>query len=218
MLCLPTNNFGVSSLFIIGLTGGIGTGKSTVGAMLQELGALSIDADQVARKIVEPGTIGLKEIVNHFGPEILLPDGSLNRQALGREIFQNADKRELLNSITHPLIKEDIAQQLKQIQQATPKAIVVIEAPLLIEAGMVSMVDEVWLVTVPTQVQIQRVMSRDKIDYQAALMKVNSQMSSQERMAYSQVVISTDGSFEEVRRQVEKEWQRVKYLVEGSCV
>lgn len=215
---IVNNNYGVSSLYIIGLTGGIGTGKSTVAAMLQELGALVIDADQVARKVVEPGSVGLQEIVNHFGPEVLLADGSLNRKALGAEIFKDAAKRELLNSITHPMIKAEIADELDEIRKNTPEAVVVIEAPLLIEAGMVSMVDEVWLVTVSTQAQIERVMARDQIDYNAALMRVNSQMSARERMAYSQVVISTDPGLEEVRQQVASEWQRVKNLLEGSCV
>ncbi|NLC77074.1 MAG: dephospho-CoA kinase [Clostridia bacterium] len=205
-------------MYVIGLTGGIGSGKSTVAAMLRELGAVVIDADQVARQVVRPGGKALAAIVEHFGEQVLSPDGTLNRPVLGAIIFQDENKRKLLNRITHPVIKEEIATHLEEIQAADPQAVVIIEAPLLIEAGMTEMVDEIWVVTVEPGIQVKRVMERDKLDYEAALRRVESQMTNEERLQYSQVEISAGKSLAEVRQQVEQEWRRLKTILEGSGV
>lgn len=197
-------------MYIIGLTGGIGSGKSTVGAMLADLGAIVIDADQVAREIVEPGQAALTEIVNYFGDDVLLPDGSLDRKRLGAIIFADEQKRQVLNQITHPAIKDAINQKLEQITREKSGAVVVIEAPLLIEAGMVDMVDEVWLVTVEPEVQVKRVMERDGLDYDAAWQRVRSQSPSSDKIAYSNVVISTGQSIKELHREIQKHWTRLK--------
>lgn len=200
----------MTELYIIGLTGGIGSGKSTVGAMLAELGAIVIDTDQVAREIVAPGQATLMEIVNYFGDEILLPDGSLDRKRLGAIIFADEQKRQILNQITHPAIKNVINQELAQIAQKQPSAIVVIEAPLLVEAGMMDMVDEVWLVTVEPEIQVKRVMERDGLDFDAAWQRVRSQLPSSAKMAFSDVVISTGQGLKELHQEIQKQWIRLK--------
>lgn len=197
-------------MYIIGLTGGIGSGKSTVGAMLAELGAVVIDTDQVAREVVAPGQAALTEIVNYFGDEVLLPDGTLDRKRLGKIVFADEQKRQVLNQITHPAIKHAVNQKLEQIAQERPNAVVVIEAPLLVEAGMVDMVDEIWVATVEPEVQVERVMERDGLDYDAAWQRVQSQLPISARMAFSDVVIPTGQSLEELRQEIQKHWQRLK--------
>lgn len=196
-------------MFVIGLTGGIGSGKTTVSGMLAQLGAVIIDADQVARKVVEPGSPLLVELAQNFGDHILLADGSLNRVSLGELIFQNKENRELLNQLTHPVIIKDIKNQIKTIALSRPNAIVVIEAPLLIEAGMVPMMDEVWIVVAEEQTQIERIMSRDGFDYEDALQRVQSQMPAEDRLPYGDVVISTDRTLEEVNKDILNEWERL---------
>lgn len=201
---------GVSPLYIIGLTGGIGSGKSTVGSMLAQLGAVVIDTDRVAREVVAPGSTTLQEIVRYFGHDVLQADGSLDRKKLGSLVFADETKRKILNKITHPAIKNAVREKLGQIEQRDPGAVVVIEAPLLIEAGMTEMVDEVWLVTVAPEIQVKRVMERDGLSYEAAMQRIGSQLPSSEQMAYSDVVISTGQSLEQVRREIKRQWRRLK--------
>ncbi|HHY59426.1 MAG TPA: dephospho-CoA kinase [Clostridia bacterium] len=197
-------------MYTIGLTGGIGSGKSTVGAMLAELGAVVIDTDRVAREVVAPGSETLREIVQFFGTDVLQADGSLDRKKLGALVFADEAKRKMLNRITHPAIKKAVGEKLAQIERQDPEAVVVIEAPLLMEAGMTSMVDEVWLVTVDPETQLRRVMDRDHLSLEAALQRIRSQLSSAEQAAYSDVVISTAQSLAQVQREVEKHWERLK--------
>ena len=122
---------------VIGLTGGIASGKSTVSRVLEKQGAKIIDADIIARDIVQPGCPALAEIVKVFGKETLLPDGRLDRVYLGQKVFQNQSLRKVLNSITHPKIREQIIEELRKIERESPEAIAVVDAPLLIEAGLV---------------------------------------------------------------------------------
>lgn len=200
----------MTPLYIVGLTGGIGCGKSTVGAMLAEFGAVVIDTDRVAREVVAPGSETLREIVQFFGDGVLQPDGSLDRKKLGALVFADEAKRKMLNQITHPAIKRAVQKKLAQIEQGDPEAVVVIEAPLLIEASMTEMVDEVWLVTVDPETQVRRVMERDGLSRETAMQRIRSQLPSAVQAAYCDVVISTGQSLNEVRREIEKQWRRLK--------
>lgn len=161
---------------IIGLTGNIASGKSTVANYLRELGAQVIDADQVARQVVLPGTPALKEIVNSFGPGVLHDDGTLNRKKLASIIFQDAAARDRLEKITHPRIEEEMNRQIRTFSKTHPGGILVLEVPLLIEVGWHKKVDQVWLVAVEPAEQLRRLMARDKISLEQARQKIASQM------------------------------------------
>lgn len=194
---------------IIGLTGGIGSGKSTIAKMLAELGAIIINADQVARVVVEPGTPLLNEIVREFGEKILTPSGELNRQLLALEVFNDEKRRGTLNNLTHPAIITYIENELNRIKAKDREAIVVIEAPLLVEAGMVTLVDEIWITEASQQVQVERILMRDGISRESAIKRIKSQISSENRRAYGDVIFNTEQNLDELKVEVIKEWERL---------
>lgn len=195
---------------VIGLTGGIASGKSTVTEYLRELGAVIIDADILARKIVEPGQPAWKEIIEYFGPEVMGGDGQIDRVRLGQMVFSDAKKREALNRMTHPRVIEKTRELLEEARARDPEAVVVVVAPLLIEAGMVPLVNEVWLVTLDTEAQLNRLMRRDELDRSQAQGRVASQMSLSEKRKYAAKIIDNQGSPEETRAQVDKYWTALK--------
>ncbi|WP_333870257.1 dephospho-CoA kinase [Desulforamulus putei] len=192
---------------IIGLTGNIASGKSTVAKYLRELGAKVINADQVARQVVLPNTPALKEIVDSFGPGILHDDGTLNRQKMASIIFHDAAARDRLEKITHPRIEEEINREINAFTKADPGGILVLEVPLLIEVGWHKKVDQVWLVTVDPEVQLRRLMARDKISPEQTRERIASQMPQEEKKRFAHVVINNTGSPEELKRQVQEIWQ-----------
>ncbi|MGI6066179.1 MAG: dephospho-CoA kinase [Bacillota bacterium] len=194
---------------VIGLTGGIASGKSTVSRVLEKQGAKIIDADIIARDIVQPGCPALAEIVKVFGKETLLPDGRLDRVYLGQKVFQNQSLRKVLNSITHPKIREQIIEELRKIERESPEAIAVVDAPLLIEAGLVDMVDEVWLVALPEEVQVNRLMNRDGLSQEEAKRRIGSQLPLAEKQKYAKHIIDTSGSINDTVNKVVKLWQEV---------
>lgn len=196
-------------MLVIGLTGGIASGKSTVSGILQELGAKIIDADQVAREVVAPGQPAYRQIVEAFGHRVLQPDGCLNRRALAQIVFNDAAARELLNAITHPRIRALVAAQLEAWRQTEPEAVVVIEAPLLIEAGMDDMVDAIWVVTAPELVRINRLMQRDNLSRQEAEKRLRAQAGEGDKLRRAKVVITNDGDLQAARAAVLAAWQQL---------
>ncbi|AQS58939.1 dephospho-CoA kinase [Desulforamulus ferrireducens] len=194
---------------IIGLTGVIASGKSSVAKYLKQLGATVIDADQVARQVVSPGTPALKEIVATFGPGVLHRDGTLNRKALANLVFANAAARKQLEKITHPHIETAINKLMKEFKEDHPGAVLVLEIPLLIEVGWQHKVDQVWLVTVDEEVQLKRLMERDKLTLPQALQRIASQMPLGEKKKYADVIIDNSGTPENTRLQVETFWQQI---------
>jgi dephospho-CoA kinase len=197
-------------MFIIGLTGGIASGKSTVAAILKELGAIVIDTDQVAREVVLPDKPAYRDIVAAFGRGILQPDGHLNRRALGRIVFSDAVARELLNAITHPRIREKVQAQIAALRQTDPEAVVVIEAPLLIEAGMDDMVDAIWVVTAPATVRLKRLMERDNLSPQEAESRLRAQMGEEERLRHAARIIPTGCDLDATRATVLAAWRELQ--------
>lgn len=185
---------------IIGLTGGIGAGKTEVSNYLSGLGYPIIDADVIAREVVEPGTIGLAQLTAYFGKEILLPDGALDRRHLGQIIFQNETERKVLNAITHPLIDRVVRQQLKEHGKAEQIFLVV---PLLYESGLEDMCDEIWLVTVDKDVQIQRIMERDEVDRDMAAQKIASQLAQEEQLTRKPLVLRNNSDLPALYKQVD---------------
>ncbi|MCL6580370.1 MAG: dephospho-CoA kinase [Firmicutes bacterium] len=197
---------------VIGLTGGIASGKSTVSRALRELGAPVIDADLVAKEIVRPGTPAWRELVATFGEDILLPDGSIDRRRLGDRVFGDPAAVRRLNEITHPRIVAAIKDRLRALaagEQGEPPPGVVIDAPLLIEAGMVDMVDEVWVVVVDAETQMRRLIARDHFDEKQARHRIEAQMPLEQKLAYADEVIDNRGPVGETKAQVRRLWERV---------
>lgn len=196
-----------STMHIIGLTGGIATGKSSVAAMLADLGAKVIDADQLSRDAVIPGSQTLEQIADLFGRQILLPDGSLNRQLLRSLVFSDPAKRMHLEKILHPAIKTLALERIEEFKLSDTQ-VVVYMAPLLIESGATDRVDEIWVVTVQEEVQLERLMARDHCSLNEALNIIAAQMPLTEKKRYGLVIIDNSGSLEVTRQQVLAAWQQ----------
>lgn len=193
-------------MLIIGLTGGIASGKSTVSRILKELGAEIVDADLVAKEVIKPHTDAWRELVAEFGREILNHDKTINRRRLGQRVFSDPEALKTLNRITHPRILSRIEDRIRRARDRGAQKVLVIDAPLLIETGMVPLVDEVWLVVVDPRTQIDRLMARDHFTFQEAANRLNSQMPLAEKMKYAHRVIDNQGSLEQTRRQLEELW------------
>ena len=193
----------------VGLTGGIAAGKSTVSAILRELGAVVIDADQLAREVVAKGTPGLAAVVEEFGPELLTPDGELDRAAMGALVFDDEAARRRLEAIVHPLVFERIVELETQ---APAGAVVVHDIPLLAESGRADTFDAVVVVDAPQDVQVER-MVRDRGWTEAdALARIAAQATPEDRRAIATYLVDNTGSREELRRQVEKIYAELRDL------
>jgi dephospho-CoA kinase len=189
---------------IIGITGGIGSGKTTVTEFLKGKGYQVVDADMIARKIVEPGTEVLGQLVSHFGGSILHNDGSLNRKRLAELAFVNPAKKDELDWITHGAILENITQEINNIRiQLNPK-LVFVDAALLIETGLYKKMDEVWLVTAHEALRIQRVVARDRLDAERVKQRIRAQMSDEQKARHSFRIINNAGTKEELYNALEK--------------
>lgn len=178
---------------LVGLTGGIATGKSTVSAMLQRLGAVVIDADQLAREVVEPGEPALAEIVGEFGREVLRADGTLDRKRLGAIVFGDAAQRARLEAITHPRIRERFAQRLAGLLAREFRGLVFFDAPVLVESGGYTTMDRLVVVTADEPTQIARLVARDGIDREEARRRIASQMPLAEKAKLAHHVIDNSG-------------------------
>jgi dephospho-CoA kinase len=188
---------------IIGLTGSIASGKSTVSAMLTKLGITVIDADIEARLAVEPGEKAYNDIVSHFGTEVLEEDGKINRPALGSIIFNNEEKRLLLNSIVHPAVRERMAMKRQQAEAANEKA-VVLDIPLLFESKLTGLVEKIIVVYVDEKTQLERLMSRNGFSEEEALSRIKSQTPLKEKVDLADEVIDNTGTIEQSRQQLKK--------------
>jgi dephospho-CoA kinase len=194
----------------VGLTGGIASGKSTVAQMLVGKGALLIDFDELTHAVQEPGGVVWREIVRHFGPDVLCPDGKINRCKLGEYVFADREKLDLLNSLVHPAVFELWRRRMDEIRKTQPEAIVLSDIPLLIEAGLKPMVDVVLLVYLSPEAQIARMMARNGHSREEAVNRLASQMPIGEKLAYADIVIRNDGSLEETSRAVAEVWAELK--------
>lgn len=203
-------------MFKIGLTGGIASGKSTVLTYFKDKGIPYIDADIIAREVVERGTEGLKAIVDTFGSHILHDDGTLNREALGAIVFHNEEKRQLLNSCLKIHIRNRIMELTSQYEQGnTP--ILIYDIPLLIEGEWYTMMDEVWLVYVNETTQIERLMSRNGYTREDALARINSQMRLDDKRAYADVIIDNNGTPHDLTVQLNTIWnERIETVLQET--
>ncbi|GGV62431.1 MULTISPECIES: dephospho-CoA kinase [Streptomyces] len=190
----------------VGLTGGIGAGKSEVSRLLVEYGAVLIDADRVAREVVAPGTPGLAAVVEAFGPEILAPDGSLDRPRLGALVFNDPDKLALLNSIVHPLVG---ARSRALEQAAAEDAVVVHDVPLLTENGLAPLYDVVVVVDVAPETQLDRLVRLRGMTEEDARARMAAQATREERRKIADIVIDNDVPLEQLRRRVREVWEEL---------
>ncbi len=192
-------------MITIGLTGGIGTGKSTVTETLRELGAVIIDADKVGHEAYLPGTPAYQDIVAEWGSGVLGPTGEIDRKKLGGIVFNNPAALQRLNQIVHPRMRAMLFDRIDQGRRQGVGA-VVLEAAILIESGWDSLVDEVWVTVAPEDTVIKRIQGRNNFTADQIRARIRSQLSTQERVAKSQAVIDTDCTIPEVRQKVRKLW------------
>ncbi len=200
---------------LVGLTGGIATGKTVVASMLSKLGAALIDFDVLARRVVEPDQPAWRDIVAYFGEQVLAEDGTVDRARLGEIVFADAEKRKKLESFTHPRITELFLAEVRRIRKGEPEAIIQAAVPLLIEADMQSIFDHVVVVFAPEEVQVERLMRRDGLTREDAAARIQAQMPIADKLEYADSVIDNSGSLEGTRRQVEDLWARLQALRHG---
>ncbi len=191
----------------IGLTGGIGSGKSTIARYLVELGARHIDSDKVGHDAFRPGMPLYDDIIEAFGPGVVGPDGQIDRPKLGQIVFTDRAKLDRLNRIMWPRMKEMVRQQIEQCRREGAPAVVV-EVPLLIEAGWTDLVDEVWVAVVSPDVVVERLKANRKQSEEETRRRIGAQLSNAERVKHADVVISNDGSPEEVKAKVKALWEQ----------
>ncbi len=188
---------------IIGLTGGIASGKSTVSALLKEHGIPIVDADLIAREVVEPGKPVYQQIVEYFGEGILLADRQIDRKKLGEIVFSEESKRQALNAIVHPEVRKEMSRQAQDALKRGNK-LVVMDIPLLFESKLEHMVDKIVLVYVPADIQLTRLMERDEIDEQQAMKRIRAQLPIETKKAVADYIIDNSGTREQTREQVER--------------
>lgn len=194
---------------IIGLTGGIASGKSTVSNMFKERGFSIVDADIAARVVVEPGKDAYKQIVQYFGEDILLQDGQINRSKLGRIIFHNEEKRQKLNSIVHPAVRKQMEEWKEEALQKG-KNTIIYDIPLLYESNLVHLVEKTIVVYVKPHVQLSRLMARNQLSKEEANARIQSQIPLDEKVKLADAVIDNNGSRDDTEKQVEEiiqSWQ-----------
>ena len=205
-------------MFLIGLTGGIASGKSTVAARLAEHGAVRVDADVIAREVVEPGTEGLAAIEREFGPSVLSADGTLNRPALGAIIFADGDRRAALNAITHPAVWRRAKELFAEAEAANQNAVVVYDVPLLVEAKANRPIqfDLVVVVDASRETRLSRLVELRGLSPDEAAQRLNSQASDAERLAIADVVIDSNGSLDQTIRQTDELWELAHQSAVGA--
>lgn len=194
---------------IMGLTGGIASGKSTVSALFVNKGARLVDADIIARDVMLPGHPVLAATVRHFGQEILFPDGSLNRARLGEIVFHEPEARQTLNNLTHPAIRQEIRNQMNAMNQEDPQQLVIVDIPLLFESNLQGMFEEIVVVYVPRELQLTRLMKRNSWSREQAESRLMAQMDIEQKRSKASYVIDNSGDLANTEIQVAELWDRL---------
>ena len=197
-------------MIVIGLTGGIASGKSTAAEQLRKNGAVIIDADRVGHRSYEPGTPGFEKVVNAFGHDTVGKDGLIDRRVLGGKVFGAPQELERLNAILWPEIRRLIGEEIAQIREHDKDSVIVVEAAVLIEAGWQDLCDQVWVVTTTPETAIERLQSRNGLTREAALTRINAQMTSKERTAYGQVVVDNSGPEDQLTQKMDRAWRSLQ--------
>jgi dephospho-CoA kinase len=193
---------------VIGLTGGIASGKSVVSRMLAERGALVIDADKVGHEAYAPGSDCYRLVIDAFGADIVASDGQIDRKALGAKVFGDPEQRKRLEGIVWPWMRATMDGRLQRLrEEGVP--VVVLEAAVLIEADWIPIVDQVWLVTVPPEIAKERIMSRNALSAEQAEQRIAAQLTNEERARHAQVIIDNSGTLQDLEQRVGAEWDRL---------
>jgi dephospho-CoA kinase len=195
-------------MLVIGITGNLGTGKTTVAQMLVEFGAVAINADELGHELLQPDDQAYREIVAAFGKSILSPNGEIDRSKLGKLVFDDSAALARLNQITHPRIYEIAEQKIEEQRQAGTR-VVVFEAALLIEAGWTTLVDQTWVTVAPEATIVKRLKSSRGLSEEQILARLHTQMPQEEKAKQADVVIDTDCSMDELRARVTELWRRL---------
>jgi dephospho-CoA kinase len=195
---------------VIGLTGGIASGKSTVAGVLQDLGAHIIDADRLGHRVYEPGTVGFQKVVNAFGHDIVARDGSIDRRVLGGKVFGAPDQMARLTDIVWPEIRKLAAREIDELRRKAPHDVVVLEAAVLLEAGWEDLVDEIWVVTTRVGTAVERLQTRSGLTEEQAMARIQAQMSNRGRLERADVRIDNSDSLEDLHRRVERQWKQLQ--------
>lgn len=203
---------GQDKRLLLGVTGGIATGKSTVVRMLQQKGAPVIDFDLLAKKVVEPDKPAWKDIVAYFGEQVLQEDRALDRKKLSELVFRDIEKRKKLESFTHPRIQEEFIRKLNEIVSKDPNAIVLVDVPLMIELNIQYMFHKLMVVYIPGELQFERLMKRDGISRDEAINRLKAQLPIEEKVGYADYVINNEGALEETQKQVDELWAKLKQI------
>ncbi len=199
-------------MILVGLTGGVATGKSTVARLLQDCGAVVIDADVLARHVVEPGTPAWRAIVNTFGKQVLHPDKTLDRHALGAIVFRNRAKLRRLNAIIHPRVAREQARLTREIARKNEHAVVIYDVPLLFEAGVDKRMKQIIVVTADQKTQITRLQQRNHLPRAEALRRIRSQMPLSKKAQFADYVIDGTLPLGRIRREVRRVFETLKQL------
>jgi len=203
---------GNESRLLLGVTGGIATGKTAVAKMLEELGAPIVDFDVLARVVVEPGKPAYEQIVAFFGEEVLQKDGNIDRKRLSDIVFKDVEKRKKLEGFTHPQIGVEFVKRVNEITAANPNAIIQVAVPLLIEANLQHLFHKILIVYTSRETQIERLVLRDGITEEEATRILDAQLPIDEKVGYADFVVNNEKGLEETRKQVEELWKQLKDL------
>ncbi|MGH7857011.1 MAG: dephospho-CoA kinase, partial [Candidatus Binatia bacterium] len=202
----PTDVERGTKVLTIGLTGGIGSGKSSVTQVLRELGAHVIDADRIGHEVYRPGSAGWSAVAEAFGPEIVAADGTIDRTKLGRRVFSDPAALKRLNALVHPLIADEVRRQIDELRSRGLGAPVVVEAAVLLEARWDELVDEVWVVVATPELAVDRVVRDRGLRAEEVERRILSQLTDEERLAAADCIIRNTGSLGELRSEVERTW------------
>jgi dephospho-CoA kinase len=203
-------------MFIVGLTGGIASGKSLVARVFKDLGAHVIDADRIVHDLLEPEQQAYQEVRDHFGKDILLPNGGIDRRKLGEIIFNNPEKRAWLNNCLHPKVFNAYTVQVQHLHSRQPDSIVILDAALLIETGYHRNMDRIVVVYADREQQIERLSLRDKFTHEQALARITSQMPLAEKRAHADYVINNTGTREDTEIQAREVFRKLKQDAERT--
>jgi len=203
-------------MLIVGLTGGIASGKSLVAKVFQDLGAHIIDADKIVHELLEPGQQAWEEVVKYFGPEIVFPDKTIDRRKLGEIVFNDAEKRAWLNQCLHPKVFAVYTARVKHLCARALHAIIVLDAALLIETGYHKKMDRIVVVYADQEQQMERLTNRDRFSREQALLRIRSQMPLSEKRKEADYVIENTGTREETEQQAREIFQKLKQEAERT--
>ena len=203
---------------VIGLTGGIASGKSTAAARLRELGAVVLDADRIGHRVYEPGSPGFEKVVNQFGHDLVAPDGTIDRRVLGGKVFGDPARMKQLTDIVWPEIKRMAGQEIAELRRRDRDRVIVLEAAVLIEAEWQDLADEVWVVMVPKETAKERLIARNGLTADQAQARLDSQLSDQERAKHATVKLQNAGTEEDLLKRIDREWKRLRRRIEEAAV